>query len=171
MDFSFGQSTWPLLLRKSALNVCFYLMFSAQDSQPTWPLGSTGSPQLCLAFGLFCFMEYIHDQLTLLQTTSFQIFLVFACFFAFFIVVHTYCHRLIKKQPPSGRSSRYILRSHLFCISLSYRIFKRGHKNGPSNIAFRCSQQSVPMQEGNECNFIMTASGSDLTFSQLIAWV
>jgi len=54
-----------------------------------------------------------------------------------------------------------------FLISLSYRIFKRGHKNGPSNIAFGCSQQSVPMQEGNECNFIMTAIGSDLTFSQL----
>ena len=117
MDFSFGQSTWPLLLRKSALNVCFYLAFSAQDSQPTQPLGNTGSPQLCLAFGLFCFMDYIHEQLTqLLQITSFQIFLVFAFFSVFFIVAHTYHCKSTKKQPPSSWSSRYILKSHLFCI-------------------------------------------------------
>ena len=121
MDLSFGQSTWPLLFfnTSSALNFSFYLAFSAMDSQPTQPLRkeNTGSSQPCLAFGLFCFMDYIHDQLTLLlQTTSFQIFLVFAVFFVFFIVAHTYCHRSIKKQPPSSQSSRYIFKSHLFFI-------------------------------------------------------
>ena len=120
MDYIFGQSTWPVLLFKtlsSALNVCFYLTFSAQDGQPSRPLGkaNTGSPQSCLAFS--CFMDYIHEQLTqLLQTTSFQIFLVFAFFFVFFVMAHTYRRRSIKKQPLSGRSSRYILKSHLFCI-------------------------------------------------------
>ena len=120
MDYIFGQSTWPVLLFKtlsSALNICFYLAFSAQDSQPTRPLGkeNTGSPQPCLSF--FCFMEYIHEQLTrLLLTTSFQISLVFAFFFVFFVVAYTYRRRSIKKQPPSGRSSRYIFKSHLFCI-------------------------------------------------------
>jgi len=122
MDLSFGQSTWPLLFFKtlsSALNLGFYLAFSATDSQPTRPLGkeNTGSPQPCLEFGLFCFMGYIHDQLTLLlQTTSFQIFLVLMFFFMFFVVVHTYHCRSINKQPPSSQSSRYIFKSHLFFI-------------------------------------------------------
>ena len=124
MDYIFGQSTWPVLLFKtlsSALNVCFYLTFSAQDGQPSRPLGkaNTGSPQSCLAFS--CFMDYIHEQLTqLLQTTSFQIFLVFAFFFVFFVVAHTYRHRSIKKQPPSSQSSRYIFKSHLFLYLFSF---------------------------------------------------
>ena len=125
MDLSFGQSTWPLLFfnTSSALNFSFYLAFSAMDSQPTQPLRkeNTGSSQPCLAFGLFCFMDYIHDQLTLLlQTTSFQIFLVFVFFFVFFVVAHTYRHRSIKKQPPSSQSSRYIFKSHLFLYLFSF---------------------------------------------------
>ena len=35
-----------------------------------------------------------------------------------------------------------------FLIFLSYRIFKRGHRNGPSNIALGSSQPGVPTREG-----------------------
>ena len=95
-----------------------------------------------------------------------------------FLCFSLWCTPIIANQPrsnPQAASHPGIFLNLIFfvyfLISLSYRIFKRGCKNGPSNIAFGCSQQSVPIQEGNECNFIMTASGSDLTFSQLIAWV
>jgi len=139
------------------------------DSQPTWPLGkrNAGLPQSCLALILFCFMDYIYDQLTQLlqnETTLFKIFLVFVFFFVFFIVAHTYHRRSIRKQPPSSRLSRFF-KPHLFVsflISLSYRPFKQGHRRGPSNIAFRCSQASILAREGDECNSRTTASSSDL---------
>ena len=154
MDYIFAQSTWLVKALLSVLQLFFSPAFSSLDSQPTWPLGkeNAGLLQSCLALNLFCFMDYIHDQLTQLlqnETTLFKNFLVFVFFFIFLNLIFFVS----------------------FLISLSYRPFKQGHRSGPPNIAFRCSQASIPAREGDECNSRTTASSSDLTFSQSIVWV
>ena len=182
MDCISVQSTWTLLLFKtlsSVFNLFFYIVFSSSDGQLTRSLSTknAGSLQL-LMIDLFCFMDYIHEQLTqLLQCTSFKIFLVLMFFFLFFVVAYTYHCRSIKKQPPSNQYYRYFLNLIFFVsflISLSYRTsgpFKQGHRNVPSNIALESRWPGVPTQQGNESNLITTASSSDLTFSQMIVWV
>jgi len=160
MDYNCGQSTWPLLLVKvllSALQLFFSLAFSPLDIALTQALGkeNAGFPGSSLTLNLFCLM----DQLAQLprNETKFT-FLVVAVFVVFFIVARTYRRRSTRKQPPRGKmSSLYVFHSHLFCIfliSLSYRPFKRGRRNGSSNMAFGCSR---PTREGNECNLRTTA--------------
>ena len=77
MDYIFAQSTWLVKALLSVLQLFFSPAFSSLDSQPTWPLGkeNAGLLQSCLAPNLFCFMDYIHDQLTRLlqnETTLFK---------------------------------------------------------------------------------------------------
>jgi len=157
MDYNCGQSTWPLLLVKallSALQLFFSLAFSSLDSPLTQPLGN-GFPRSSLTLNFFCLM----DQLTqLLRNETIFTFLVFASFVVFFYG-GAYLSSQIDQETTAERQDVQLvcfsLSSFLyfFLISLSYRHFKRGRRNGSSNIAFGCSR---PTREGNECNLRTT---------------
>jgi len=106
----------------------------------------------------------------------FKMKLLYSNFFVLFRVFH--CGAYLSSQiDQEATTERLLVQVYFeiffvsFLISLSYRPFKRGRRSGPSNIALGCSRPGVPIQEGNECNFITTVGGSDLTFSQFIVWV